>query len=171
MFLVGKIVGTFGNKGEVKIQPLINPKDYLLEMETFYVEGDDGTKQGFKVLTGRVHKNVFVFHLENVNDMNVAEGLIDYAVYVPSIEVKELQENEFYYHQLQGMSVFSESGEEIGKVDHVMQSGSDILVIKDDNGNEIMIPFVDELVPEVNLEQKTITVNMIEGLAGTNDKI
>ena len=45
-----------------------------------------------------------------------------------------------------------------------MQGGNDILVIKDENGKEIMIPFADELVPEVNLKEKTITVNAIEGL-------
>ena len=62
------------------------------------------------------------------------------------------------------MDVYSTDGNLIGKVDHIMQGGNDILVIKDENGKEIMIPFADELVPEVNLKEKTITVNAIEGL-------
>lgn len=165
MFLVGKIVGTFGNKGDLKIYPLIHPADYLLEMDSVFIEDDSLEKREFKVLGSKKHKNVYIFSFESINDMNVAEGLIDCPIYVPSIELKELQDNEYYYHQLEGLTVYSDAGELIGKVDHITKGGQDILVVKDENsGKEIMIPFVDELVPEVNLEQKTITVNLIDGL-------
>lgn len=164
MFLVGTIVGTFGNKGDVKAVPLINPADYLLELSSIFVESSDSKKQEFKVLRSKKHKNVYLFTLEGINDMNVAESLAGLSIYVPSIEFKELQENEYYYHDLEGLTVYNEYGGLIGKIDHILKSGNDILVIKDENGKEIMVPFVDELVPEVNLKEKTITVNAIEGL-------
>ena len=164
MFLVGTIVGTFGNKGEVKVLPLINPPDYLLEINSIFVESQDNKKQEFEVLRAKKHKNVYLFTLEGIDDMNVAEDLSGLQIYVPSIEFKELQKNEYYYHDLEGLTVYTESGELIGKVDHVMKGGNDILVIKNEDGKEIMIPFVDKFVPEVNLKEKTITVNVIEGL-------
>ena len=169
MFLVGTIVGTFGNKGDVKINPLISPSDYLLELSSIFVEGENTEKQEFQVLKSKQHKNIYIFTLEGIDDMDVAEGLSGLSVFVPSIDFKELQENEFYYHELTGLTVCTERGEEIGKVDHVLQAGNDILVVKDNNGKEIMIPFVDELVPEVNLKEKTISVNAIDGLLGTNE--
>lgn len=164
MFLVGTIVGTFGNKGDIKITPLINPPDYLLEADSIFIENEDNKKQKFKVLKAKKHKNVYLFTLEGIDDMNVAENLSGLQVYIPSLEFKELQKNEYYYHELEGLTVYSDSGDLIGKVDHIMKGGNDILVIKDDEGKEIMIPFVDKLVPEVNLKEKTITVNLIEGL-------
>ena len=164
MFLVGTIVGTFGNKGDVKIIPLINPADYLLELNSIFAENSDSVKQEFKVIRSKKHKNVYLFTLEGINDMDVAEGLSGLSVYVPSIEFKELQKNEYYYHDLEGLTAYTESGNLIGKVDHIMQGGNDILVIKDETGKEIMVPFVDELVPEVNLKEKTIIINTIEGL-------
>ncbi|MBI3591745.1 MAG: 16S rRNA processing protein RimM [Candidatus Melainabacteria bacterium] len=164
MFLVGTIVGTFGNKGDVKITPLINPADYLLELNSIFVESTDSTKQELTVVRSKKHKNVYLFTLEGINDMDVAEDLCGLQVYVPSIEFKELQKNEYYYHELEGLTAYTESGKVIGKVDHIMQGGNDILVIKDDAGKEIMIPFADELVPEVNLKERTIIVNAINGL-------
>lgn len=164
MFLVGTIVGTFGNKGEVKVQSLINPPDYLLEFKSIFVENYDTKKQEFKVAKSKSHKNIYIFNLEGISSMDVAENLCGLHVYVPSIEFKKLKKNEFYYHDLFGLSAYTESGELIGKVDHVVKSPNDILVIKNEEGKEIMVPFVDELVPEVNLKEKTITINAIQGL-------
>ena len=166
MFLVGTIVGTFGNKGDLKIIPLVSPADYLLELNSIFIESNESKKQEFTVIKSKKHKNVYIFTLEGIDDMNVAEDLSGLSVYVPSIEFKELQKNEYYYHDLEGLTAYTESGNIIGKVDHIMKGGNDILVIKDETGKEIMIPFADELVPEVNLKEKTITINAIEGLIG-----
>ena len=164
MFLIGTIVGTFGNKGDIKINPSISPDDYLVEVKSIFVEDENGTKQEFTVIRAKKHKNVYIFTLEGIDDMNVAENLSGLSVYLPTLDFIELNENEYFYHELEGLSVYSTDGNLIGKVDHIMKSGNDILVIKDENGKEIMVPFADELVPEVNLKEKTITVNAIEGL-------
>ena len=164
MFLVGTIVGTFGNKGDLKVNPSIHPDDYLSLVKSIFVEDLNGKKQEFNVIRAKKHKNVYLFTLEGIDDMNVAEDLSGLSVYLPTLDFIELQKNEYFYHQLEGMTVYSNDGNLIGKVDHIMKGGNDILVIKDDNGKEIMIPFADELVPEVNLKEKTITVNVIEGL-------
>ena len=164
MFLVGTIVGTFGNRGELKVNPSIHPDDYLSLVKLIFVEDENGTKQKFNVLRAKKHKNVYLFTLEGIDDMNVAENLSGLSVYLPTLDFIQLQKNEYFYHDLEGMEVYSNDGNLIGKVDHIMKGGNDILVIKDENGKEIMIPFVDKLVPEVNLKEKTITVNPIEGL-------
>lgn len=163
MFLVGTIVSTFGNKGDIKINPCITPSDFLLEFDSIFVEHYEN-KQEFKVLMSKRHKNIYVFSLQGINDMNVAEDLIGSSVYVPSLDIKELKDNEFFYHDLEGLDVYNESGDLIGKVDHILKGGNDILVIKSEDGKEIMVPFVDELVPEVNLNERTITINALEGL-------
>lgn len=164
MFLVGKIVGTFGNKGDIKILPLISPGDLLLELRSVFIENENNKKQGFNILKSKRHKNIYIISLEGINDMDVAEALSGFSVYVPNIEFKQLQENEYYYHELIGLTAYSETGELIGKVDHILKCGNDVLVIKDGNEKEIMVPFADKLVPEINLKEKTITINVIEGL-------
>ncbi|MBI2995659.1 MAG: 16S rRNA processing protein RimM [Candidatus Melainabacteria bacterium] len=164
MFLIGTIVGVFGNKGDLKIIPLINPSNYLLQINSIFLEGANTIKQEFKVLKSKKHKNVHLFTLEGIDNIEVAESLVGLSVYVSTIEFKELQKNEYYYHDLEGLTVYTETGELIGKVDHILNTGHDILVIKNEEGKEIMIPFVDEIVPEVNLKEKTITINAISGL-------
>jgi len=170
MFLVGKIVGTFGIKGEIKITPLITPVDLILLVDSIFIEDQDSRMQEFKVLKRKKHKNICLFTLEGIDTIEVAENLCGLSVYIPNIELKELQKNEYYYHQLEGLTVYSDAGEIIGEVDHILHGANDILVIKNKNGKEVMVPFADELVPEVNLEEKTITVNVIEGLIEQNAK-
>ncbi len=164
MFLIGTIAGTFGNKGDLKILPLINPPEILLELKSIFIEDLNGSKQEFTVLRAKRHKNIFIFTFEGINDMNVAEDLCGLSAYVPSLGFKELKKNEYFYHDLEGLTAYTEDGMEIGKIDHIIKGGNDILVIKSASGKEIMVPFVDEIVPEVNLKEKTITVNVIEGL-------
>ena len=164
MFLVGTIVGTFGNQGEVKVIPLIQPPDYLLEVNSIFIEDENSRRQEFIVRRAKRHKNFFILALEGIDNMNVAEDLQGLSIYIPSIEFKELKKNEYYYHDLEGLTAYTDSGNIIGKVDHIIKGGNDILVIKNEDGKEIMVPFVDEIVPEVNLKEKTITVNAIEGL-------
>ena len=164
MFLIGTIASTFGNKGDLKVLPLISPADILLEINSIFIEDNNGTKQEFTVLRSKKHKNIFIFTLEGINDMNVAEDLSGLSIYIPSLDFKELKKNEYFYHDLEGLTAYTEDGTLIGKIDHILKGGGDILVIKDESGKEIMVPFVDEIVPEVNLQEKTITVNAIEGL-------
>ena len=166
MFLIGTIAGTFGNKGDLKILPLVSPANILLEINSIFIEDNNGRKQEFTVLRSKKHKNIFIFTLEGIDDMNVAEDLCGLSAYVPSLDFKKLKKNEYFYHDLEGLTAYTEDGTLIGKVDHILKSGNDILVIKDESGKEIMVPFVDEIVPEVNLNEKTITVNAIEGLLG-----
>lgn len=169
MFLVGTIVSTFGNKGDVKINPLITPSDMLLDFDSIFVEHYE-KKQEFSVSMSKRHKNIYVFSLEGVDDMNVAEDLVGSSVYVSNLEIKELKENEYFYHDLIGLTAYSENGDLLGKVDHILKAGNDVLVIKDENDKEIMIPFVDELVPEVNLTDKSITINTTKGLIQEDEK-
>ena len=164
MFLIGTIAGTFGNKGDLKILPLINPPEILLELKSIFIEDLNGSKQEFTVLRAKRHKNIFIFALEGIDDMNVAEDLCDLSIFVSSLDFKKLKKNEYFYHDLEGLTAYTEDGMEIGKIDHIIQGGNDILVIKNASGEEIMVPFVDEIVPEVNLQEKTITVNAIDGL-------
>lgn len=164
MFLVGIITGTFGNKGEIKVSSLVSPPDYLLEVSSIYIGDEDNRRQAFKVLKVKRHKNSYIFSLESINKMDTAEGLRGLSIYIPSLKFKELKKNEYYYHDLEGLIAYTELGDLIGKVDHILKGGNDILVIKNEGGKEIMIPFVDELVSEVNLKDRTITINAIEGL-------
>lgn len=164
MFLIGTITGTFGNKGDVKVIPLIDPPDDLLEISSVFVEDLSTRKQEFKILRAKKHKNFFIFTLEGINNMDVAENLAGLSLYIPNFEYRELKKNEYFYHDLEGLTAYTERGDTIGKVDHIFKGGNYILVIKNDEGKETMIPFVDELVTEVNLKEKTITINEIDGL-------
>ena len=100
----------------------------LLRFDSIFVEHYE-KKQEFSVLMAKRHKNIYIFSLEGVNDMNVAEDLVGSSVYASNLDIKELKENEFFYHDLVGLTVYSENGDVVGAVDNILMKGKKLIVL------------------------------------------
>lgn len=83
---------------------------------------------------------------------------------IPQEEAYPLKENHYYIHDLRDLSVYTTEGELIGKVKDILKAGSDLLEIISVQGKKILVPFVDEFVPVVDLEAKKIIIKVIDGL-------
>lgn len=155
----GKLVNTHGLKGEVKI---ISDSDFKEERfkvgNTFYV-GD----LLLTIKTHRVHKNFDLVTFVGYTDINQVEKYKGMDVSIDADKIDKLEEDEFYYHELEGLSAYNED-ELIGKVIEVRETpGNTLLVVKTDKKN-IYIPYVDQFIKEVNLEEGKIYITPIEGL-------
>lgn len=153
----GKIVNTHGVKGEIKIQPWANSPEFLLEPEHIYIN-----KKPCKILSARVHKGMLIAELEGISDINDAMKLKNSVVYIRRDDV-ELDEGEFFIQDIIGSSVFSESGDELGLLDDVMElPGGNVYVVKGER--EILIPAVPEFIISTDAKGKKIVVRLIEGM-------
>ena len=156
----GKLVNTHGLRGEVKIVSTSDFKDERFkEGNQFYVG-----ETLLTVKSHRVHKNFDMVVFEEFDNINQVEKFKGMEVSIDKSNLSELEEDEFYYHELEGMEVFNnEDGSLIGKVIEVRDlPGSTILVVK--GSKRVLIPFVEEFIAEVNLEEGKININVIEGL-------
>lgn len=155
----GKLVNTHGVRGEVKILSQSDFKDERFKKGTKFYVGD----KEVTVKTHRTHKNFDLVTFEEYTNINEVETLKGLEVSIDKSMLSELPEDEFYYHDLEGLSVFN--GEElVGEVSHVrdMPNGA-LLEVKTQSGKKL-IPFVDEFIEDVDLEEKKIFINVIEGL-------
>jgi 16S rRNA processing protein RimM len=92
-------------------------------------------------------------------------------LYIVLADAVELPEGEFYYHELLGLSVLNETGESLGKVTEIMQTGAnDVYVVTNDAGNEILLPAIAEVILDVNLDSKIIKVHLLPGLVEEGDR-
>ena len=163
---VGKIVNTHSLKGEVKV---ISSTDF--EEERF--------KKGSKLLitrgnqlirevvvqSYRNHKNFLLVKFEGIYSVEEAEKLKNLQIKIDSDEVGELEENEFYFHQIIGCEVFDENDKNLGEIIDILTPGAnDVWVIKGENGKEILIPYIEDVVKKIDITNKKVNIEVMEGL-------
>lgn len=154
---IGKIVGTHGIKGEVKLTPWTDDVGNLLELEEFYLE--DGT--AMHVEASRVHKNVMIIKFREAADMNEAEaqrGKILFTEKVP------LPEGRYYIQDLIGLEAVTNE-KVFGKLTDVFNTGAnDVYEIRTNDGKALYLPVIDGVIDRVDLEENKIYVTIPEGL-------
>ncbi|QVK18946.1 ribosome maturation factor RimM [Mycoplasmatota bacterium] len=168
-YVIGTIVSTHALKGEVKIY---STTDFRVERyqvgNTLYIKKDN---QMIEVIikSYRPHKDYELVSFENYNDINTVLPLVKCKIYVGGDNVQSLDEDEYYYRELFNCSVYHED-QLIGKVVDVVNYGaSDILIIQDEKNKEVMIPFVNDFILEVDTEKRKIQIEVIEGLLHHED--
>ena len=157
---VGKIVNTHSLKGEVKV---ISSTDF--EEERF--------KKGSKLLitrgnqlirevvvqSYRNHKNFLLVKFEGIDSVEEAEKLKNLQIKINSDEVGELEENEFYFHQIIGCEVFDENDKNLGEIIDILTPGAnDVWVINVENCREILIPYIEYVVKKIDITSKKVNI-------------
>jgi 16S rRNA processing protein RimM len=164
-FCMGKIVNTHGIKGEIKIYPYTDDPTRFEHFSYILIEGEADNK--FKVSSVRVHKNMVLLKLKGFNDINEVQKLMDKEVYIyrKDIEALDGDEGGHYVVDLIGCEIIDVDGNAVGILKDVLQhTAQDLYEVTLPSGGVFYIPVVDEFVKNVDIENRKITVKMIEGL-------
>lgn len=164
MIILGKIVGTFGIKGELKIYPLTNYKEMFLEFEYLLISaGKDVIK--VNVVKARIQKNTIIILLEGINSINQAQDFIGKDILIEEYLLPKLDETEEYVYKLLGMKVYLENNVLLGSISDVFDNGAHgIYEIKDDRGKEILIPVLEDTIISRNFLEGVMVVKLLPGL-------
>ena len=160
---IGQIVNTFGIKGEVKIVPFTDDIKRFDDLEKVYVKTKKDSKL-YKVENARYHKNMVLLKLEGINNPEDAEMLKNAFLEVDREDAVPLEEGTYFIADLIGLEVYTDDGKLLGKVEDIYNTGSkDIYVVKDELGKQVLLPGIDEVIKEVQLDDRII-VHLIPGL-------
>lgn len=166
-FNVGKVVNTHGIKGEVRVISKTDfPEERYKAGNKLYLFLPKSTEPlELTVQNHRTHKNFDLLTFEGYEDINLVEKFRDGILKVPESQLTELEEDEYYFHEIIGCRVLLPSGEEIGKISEILTPGAnDVWVVKSESGQEILIPYIEDVVKQVDVENKTVTIEPMEGL-------
>lgn len=161
---VGQIVNTQGIRGEMRIYPLTDYKERFEEIDWVYVGEDTGKKYSIEKV--RYKNELVILKLKGIEDINEAEKLKTRYLTIPKEFSRILPEDTYYIMDLIGMEVYTQEGEYLGILKDVIQSaGNDIYEITYHKNpkKSILIPAVGEFIKEVNIKEKKIRVQLIEG--------
>lgn len=154
---MGRVSAPFGVRGWLKVHAFTETLDGLLDYPVWWL-GRNGAWQEHRVLECSVHGKLLIAQLEGVADRRAAEALKGIEIAVSRDELPALEENEFYWSGLIGLNVVNTAGVELGKVDSLLQTGAnDVLVVKGER--ERLIPFVKQVVLDVDKAAGVIRVD------------
>jgi 16S rRNA processing protein RimM len=165
-FNVGKIVNTHGLRGEVRV---LSQTDFP---EKRYKKGSElavfkpGGKEGIPVIVDkhRTHKTFDLLTFEGYPSIQDVESFKGAVLKVHEAHLGDLEEGEFYFHEIVDCEVQTVSGEVVGRVTEVLTPGAnDVWVVKD-GGKEFYIPYIDDVVKSIDKDKKLIIIEPMEGL-------
>ncbi len=161
---VGQIVNTFGIKGEIKVTPFTNDIRRFDDLKKVYVKTRKESKL-YNVENARYHKNMVLLKLKGINTPEEAEMLRNAFLEIDREDAIPLEEGTYFIADLLGLEVYTDEGKLLGKVEDIYNTGSkDIYVIKDELGKQVLLPGIDEVIKEVDLNNGKIIVHLIPGL-------
>jgi len=155
---MGVIVGPHGIRGDVKVKSYTAEPEDLFSLGTLYTT--NGAPCNLKLLR-IVGPDMLIAHVEGVDTRNAAESLKGIYLYVERAQLPPVaSDNEYYYHDLEGLEVKATDGTHIGTVQAVNNYGAgDFLEIMTDDDGLLTLPFTKEAVLDVKLNDKLILIN------------
>jgi len=161
---IGTIVGTHGVRGEIRVNPACDSPDFFAGFDVLYFDAQG--QKPVRVLSARAHKNVALLQLEGVNSIEAAQALRSCTLFFRRADAR-LEEGSYFIAELLGCGVFDAGDPALryGAICDVSQTGAnDVWHIRTDSGGEILIPVIDDVVKDVDVEKGRVEIVMLEGL-------
>lgn len=163
-FEIGQIVNTSGLKGVIKVKPFTDDITKFNNFKTIYILLKKELKE-FKIEQVRLNKNMVFLKLEGIDTIEEAEKYRNLYLKIKRDKDEKLEKDTYYIVDILGCKVYTEEQIELGKVGDVFSTGSnDVYVVKNEMGKQILLPAIKEVIKNVDIENKTIIVHLLEGL-------
>lgn len=155
---LGRITGSFGVQGWVKIQSYTDPPEQILAFPVWRADLAGGGHRDLTHREGRRHGKGLVARLKGVDDRDQATSLARLELWIERRELPVLKDGEYYQADLVGLEVVNLQGQVLGRVDHFLDTGANAVMVVIGE-REHWLPMVPRHVPKVDLERGRITVD------------
>ncbi len=165
MFTIGKIINTHGIKGEVKVKQISDFSERFDLGSTVYVINEQGESVPLLIDGCRTQQDLLLLHFKGYDTIESVEVLKGNNLMIEEAQLTELAEHEYYYYEIIGCMVYTMEGEEIGKIESILSPGAnDVWVVQTREDKEILIPYIENVVKNIDVQNKRVEIELIEGL-------
>ena len=164
---VGKIVNTHGIRGEVRVISSTDfPEErYAVGNKLSLFKADVKTPIVLTVASHRRHKNFDLLTFEGFLTIEMVQEFRDGILKVSENQLSDLEGDEYYFHEIIGCTVTGTDGQEIGVITDILQTGAnDVWTVKPSSGKDHYIPYIEDVVKEIDIDNKKITIDVLDGL-------
>lgn len=161
---VGQIVNTFGIKGMVKIYPYVDDIQRFDDLKKVYINLKKQT-QKLEIEEVKYQKNMVLVKFKGIDTVEQASLLKNAYVEINRCDAIALEEGQYFIADLLGLEVYLDTGEKLGILEDIYNTGSkDIYVVKNELGKQYLLPYMDDVIKNIDLENGKIIAHLIEGL-------
>ena len=168
VILIGKIIGAHGTNGTIRVYSFAESLMVFDAGRSIWVRSPDGHQRTIEISWAKPHKRILLLALKGVTDRNQAEALTGSELLIEKATLPDLGDGTFYWFDLIGLSVFSIEGNYLGQVASILTTGSnDVYVVRNtqkEETEEILIPALESVVVEIDIDHRTMHVDLPEGL-------
>jgi len=163
---VGKVVRTHGIRGALKVYPYGESLAAQKAGEKLFLRSaPDGEPAAFTIASLRPQGKFLLMELRELADMDAALKLAGWEILLTEDRLPPTSEGEYYHYQLIGLGVETRDGKKVGTLRGIIEAGAnDVYVVEGEDGKEILIPAVEEIVREIDLDRRLMVVDPPEGL-------
>ncbi len=161
---IGKVLKTRGLTGELVVFPYLNDLSFYRDLHKVVVYQDDGSAQRHSVQQAQVAGEQIRLRLEGYRSCETVRPLVGRELHVPRDEIPPAAEETFYWFDLAGLAVYTETGEYIGCIDDFFPTGSNEVLVVRDGARESLLPFIKDIILAIDTEQGWLRVRAIPGL-------
>ena len=161
---IGQIVNTFGIKGFVKVNPWVNDVTRFDDLKKVYIKIRKEQKE-LEIEEVKYHKNQVLIKFKGIETIEQSEVYRNAILEISREDAIPLEEGEYFIADLLESEVYTDEGEKLGILEDIFNTGSsDIYVVKNELGKSILLPRIDDVIKEIDVENKKIIVHLLEGL-------
>lgn len=163
LYKVGTIVNTHGIRGEVRVIATTDfPEERFAKGNKLIIDGKSPVE--VEIATVRNHKQFVLLSFKDLQNINLVEQYKTHDLMVPEEALQDLAEDEFYYHEIVGLDVIDNAtGQVLGKVAEIMElPANDVWVVKAKGQDDFFIPYIENVVTEIDLDAGVAKVDMLE---------
>lgn len=165
MIKTAKIINTRGLKGECKLYSYTDDPQHRFEPgRVLYL--DQNRDRPLEITKSSMSKGLIFVFFKGIDTIEKAEKLKGKDLWIPKDELPETEEDEYYYHELNGCQVFNEDGEDLGKVTDILETGPSLVLRVSQGDSSFLVPFVNQFIVSVEKDKKIIVIREMEGLRG-----
>jgi 16S rRNA processing protein RimM len=165
LITIGKAVKPFGVKGEMKVEPMTDFLERFKALRRVYLVSPKGRQIACEVLSVRYDAGGGLFLLFSGYDSpEKAKELNNWFIEIPEEETVPLPEGMYYRFELIGMEVVSESGEQLGTIVDIFETGSNDVYVMKSGRKETYIPATKEIVKQIDRKAKRMVIHLLAGL-------
>lgn len=161
---MGEVLRPHGRKGLLRIRNYAQSASSFPEGGTVFLKTDDGEIQEFNLITVKPHKKFLLLRLKGIHGPAEADLYRNAEILIHKKDLSR-EEDEYFWYEIIGLEVYLDTGEFLGKVHHILPTGSNDVYVTRNKGEEKLIPAIHDIIKKIDLENKRITISAMEGLS------
>jgi 16S rRNA processing protein RimM len=160
---IGRILRPQGNTGAVRVDPFFPEPDFYLSIREVVLRKEERAVP-VSITRSWQHGKFPIWHFQGCDSLATAAQWIGYSIELPQSAFGALPAGEYYWFEIEGLAVYTDTGMYIGRVEQVLNMGSSDLLQVTKNGAELLIPAIREVVKTIDLSAQRIIIQPLPGL-------